>query len=74
VDGKVYRGILTGLNEAFVIDDTMRERLIAADLRSAAVIKPFLAGRDVKRYTPPKSDRYLIFLRKGDLIRGIGLS
>jgi len=65
VDGKIYRGILTGLNEAFVIDRETRERLIAADPKSAEVIKPFLAGRDIKRYTPPKSDRYLILFKKG---------
>ena len=50
VDGKIYRGVLTGLNEAFVIDDATREKLIADDPKSAEVIKPFLAGRDIKRY------------------------
>jgi adenine-specific DNA-methyltransferase len=65
VGGKIYRGVLTGLNEAFVIDATTRERLIAEDPRSAEVIKPFLAGRDVKRYVKPRADKYLIFARRG---------
>lgn len=65
VNGKIYRGILTGLNEAFVIDAATKERLIAEDLRSAEVIKPFLAGRDVKRYQTPKVDKYLVLLEKG---------
>ncbi|PQJ95843.1 Eco57I restriction-modification methylase domain-containing protein [Chromatium okenii] len=47
VHGRFYRGILTGLNEAFVIDGATRARLIAADPNSAEVIKPFLRGRDV---------------------------
>lgn len=65
VEGKIYRGVLTGLNEAFVIDAATRERLIAEDPKSAEVIKPFLAGRDIKRYQTPKSDKYLIFTRRG---------
>ncbi|MEI2761467.1 hypothetical protein [Methanothrix soehngenii] len=65
VGGKIYRGILTGLNEAFVIDAQMRERLIAEDPKSAELIKPFLAGRDIKRYEMPKSDKYLILMPRG---------
>ncbi len=65
VKGKIYRGVLTGLNEAFVIDVATRERLIAEDPRSAEVIKPFLAGRDIKRYQEPKSDKFLIFTKRG---------
>ncbi|HRR88996.1 MAG TPA: Eco57I restriction-modification methylase domain-containing protein, partial [Methanoculleus sp.] len=59
VQGKIYRGVLTGLNKAFVIDAETRDRLIAEDPRSAEVIKPFLAGRDVKRYAPLEADKFL---------------
>lgn len=65
VGGKIYRGILTGLNEAFVIDAATRERLIAQDPKSAEIVKPFLLGRDVKRYRSPGSGRYLIRFPKG---------
>ena len=65
VKGKIYRGVLTGLNEAFVIDEETRKRLIKEDKKSAEVIKPFLAGRDVKRYKESKSDKYLIFTKRG---------
>lgn len=65
VGGKIYRGVLTGLNEAFVIDERTRNRLIADDPRSAELIKPFLLGRDVKRYEPPRSGRYLILIPNG---------
>jgi type I restriction-modification system DNA methylase subunit/predicted type IV restriction endonuclease len=65
VDGKIYRGVLTGLNEAFVIDKVTRDRLIAEHPRSAEIIKPFLAGRDIKRYQEPKSKKYLLFTRRG---------
>lgn len=65
VKGKIYYGIKTGLNEAFVIDDETRKALIKEDKKSAELIKPFLAGRDVKRYQQPQSDKYLIFTRRG---------
>ncbi|WP_338874932.1 TaqI-like C-terminal specificity domain-containing protein [Spirosoma sp. SC4-14] len=65
VNGKIYYGIKTGLNEAFVIDAATKDRLIAEDPRSAEIIKPFLAGRDIKRYQTPTVDKYLILLEKG---------
>lgn len=65
VKGKIFRGVLTGLNEAFVIDAETRNRLISEDPKSTEVIKPFLAGRDIKRYQQPVSDKYLIFTRRG---------
>lgn len=72
VQGKIYYGIKTGLNEAFVIDAATRERLIAEDPRSAEVIKPFLAGRDVKRYQVPVANKYLILFPKGWTISRTG--
>jgi hypothetical protein len=69
VPDKIYRGVLTGLNEAFVIDSSICNKLIAEDPKSAELIKPFLAGRDIKRYQPPQSDKYLIFTRRGVKIR-----
>jgi hypothetical protein len=65
LSGKIYYGIKTGLNEAFVIDGSTKERLIAEDARSAELIKPFLAGRDIKRYEMPANDKYLILMPRG---------
>jgi type I restriction-modification system DNA methylase subunit len=65
VKGKIYRGVLTGFNEAFVIDEATKKRLIKEDPKSAELIKPFLVGRDIRRYEKPKSDKYLIFTRRG---------
>jgi hypothetical protein len=63
--GKIYYGIKTGLNEAFVIDADTRDKLIAKDPKSEELIKPFLVGKDIKRYQPLKSEQYLIFTRRG---------
>ncbi len=65
VEGKIYRGVLTGLNEAFVVDTATRDSLVAEDPRSAELLKPFLAGRDVKRYEPLASDKWVIAIHKG---------
>ncbi len=65
VNGRFYRGILTGLNEAFVIDRATRDRLIAEDESSAEVLKPFLRGRDVKRWQVESKDIWIIFTRRG---------
>ena len=66
VEGKIFYGIKTGLNKAFVIDETTREKLIQEDPRSDEIIKPFLVGKDIKRYQPlDNKRRYLIFTRHG---------
>lgn len=65
VAGKIYYGIKTGLNEAFVIDAATRKQLIAEDPTSARIIKPFLAGRDIKRYQPLKTEKHLILFPRG---------
>ncbi|MBI1802742.1 MAG: Eco57I restriction-modification methylase domain-containing protein [Chloroflexi bacterium] len=65
VNGRFYRGILTGLNEAFVVDRVTRDRLIKEHPSSAEVLKPFLRGRDVKRWVVEPQDLWLIFTRRG---------
>ncbi len=65
VQGKIYRGVLTGLNEAFVIDSETKKKLIKEDRKSSELIKPFLLGRDVKRYESSNGNNYLIFTRRG---------
>lgn len=53
-------GIKTGLNEAFVIDKTTKDRLIAEDPNCAAIIKPMVRGRDIQKYDIIFEDLYLI--------------
>jgi hypothetical protein len=65
VKGKILYGIKTGLNEAFVINRETRDSLIAEDPGSKEIIKPFLAGRDIKRYQEPHSEKFLIFAKRG---------
>ena len=69
VDGQIYYGIKTGLNKAFVIDQGTRDRIVAEDPQSAEFVKPFLVGKDIKRFRTPSSDKYVIFTRRGIDIR-----
>ena len=65
VKRKVYYGIKTGLNEAFVIDAEVKKKLINEDRKSEEVIKPFVGGKDIKRYQALNSERFLILFPKG---------
>lgn len=56
----IYRGILTGYNDAFFIDGATRERLIGEDPKSAELIKPLLRGRDLQAWIPEWNELYLI--------------
>ncbi|MYF36065.1 MAG: hypothetical protein F4226_04530 [Synechococcus sp. SB0678_bin_12] len=49
-DVTMYRGVTTGLNEAFIIDEDTRAALVAADPKSGEILKPVLRGRDIQRY------------------------
>ena len=46
----IYRGITTGFNDAFIIDNQTKDALIAEDPRSAEIIKPVVRGRDIQRF------------------------
>jgi hypothetical protein len=65
VKGKMFRGILTGFNEAFVIDGEKRAELIAEDPKSAEIIKPLAVGRDIRKWRIEKKDKWLIFSYQG---------
>jgi len=65
VKGKIYRGVLTGFNKAFVIDGAKRAELIAADPKSAEIIKPLAVGDDVRKWQINKKDTWIIFTRRG---------
>lgn len=58
-----YRGILTGFNEAFLIDTPTRDRIVAADSASAEIIKPYLRGQDVQRWSADWAGLHMILLK-----------
>ena len=65
-DINIYRGVLTGYNEAFIISTEKREEILANCQsedeceRTAELIRPILRGRDIKRYGYNWAGLYLI--------------
>ena len=64
-DVSIYRGVLTGCNEAFIISGEKRKELIAEDPKSDEIIRPILRGRDIKRYGYEFADLWLINIECG---------
>ena len=64
-DISISCGLKTGYNAAFVIDNQTKEALIAADPKSAEIIKPILRGRDVNRYHAEWAKLWLIDTHNG---------
>ncbi|RKW54239.1 MAG: class I SAM-dependent DNA methyltransferase, partial [Prevotella sp.] len=65
-DINIYRGVLTGCNEAFIIGTTKREEILHncqtedERKRTAELIRPILRGRDIKRYGYEWAELWLI--------------
>jgi type II restriction/modification system DNA methylase subunit YeeA len=66
---KFYRGITTGLNEAFIIDEKTKNELCKNDDNNKQFIKPLLRGRDIERYICKNSNLWLIYIPKGFTIK-----
>jgi type I restriction-modification system DNA methylase subunit len=62
IGDKPYCGVLTGLNEAFLIDDATRIELVRADPACAELIKPYLRGQDLGRWLPNWQGLWMIVL------------
>ena len=65
VQNRVFYGIKTGFNKAFVIDGETRAQLIAEHVSSKEVIKPLATGDEVRRWRIERDDKFLIFARRG---------
>ena len=61
----IYRGILTGYNDAFFINEETRQQLIAEDAKSAEIIKPLLRGRDITAWYASIEYQYQITPHNG---------
>src|SRR5690606_32552426 len=70
-DVNIYRGILTGYNEAFIIDEKRKDELIAEDPKSAEIILPILRGRDISKYNFRFANLWLIDTHNGSKEKGI---
>ena len=70
-DVKIYRGIITGLNEAFIIDTAKREEILNSAgteeerQMTELLIKPILRGRDIDKYSYKWADKWVIAIPAG---------
>ena len=70
-DINIYRGVLTGCNEAFIISTAKRNEILAncqtedERKRTAELIRPILRGRDIKRYGYVENGLFLINTHNG---------
>ncbi|GAA7303043.1 hypothetical protein HpM042_03620 [Helicobacter pylori] len=70
-DIQIYRGILTGCNEAFIVPTEKRDEILNACKtqeereRTEALIKPILRGKDIKRYSYEWADLWVINTHNG---------
>ena len=64
-DISINYGIKTGYNEAFIINEETKNRLIKEEPKSAEIIRPILRGRDIKRYKFNFQHLYLIYIPCG---------
>ncbi|MFV9505918.1 MAG: Eco57I restriction-modification methylase domain-containing protein [Oscillochloridaceae bacterium umkhey_bin13] len=62
VHGRIHMGIKTGFNAAFIIDETTYNQIVKANPDSAAVLKPFLRGEDLRPWYQEAEGRWLILL------------
>lgn len=63
------RGLLTGLNEAFIIDNTVKNNILTNNITDSKFIKPILRGRDTRRFFCEFKDLWLINIPKGYTIK-----
>ena len=67
-DIQIYRGVLTGCNEAFIIDETKRAEILSncqsddERERTEAIIRPILRGRDIRRYGYDWAGLYIVYI------------
>jgi hypothetical protein len=61
VGNRFYYGLKTGLNDAFIVTQPKRDE-IASDKRSARYLKPFLRGKDLRRWKTEFDGQWLIVI------------
>ena len=67
-DIQIYRGVLTGCNEAFIIDEAKRAEILSncqsddERERTEAIIRPILRGRDIRRYGYDWAGLYIVYI------------
>lgn len=62
---KINRGITTGFNQGFIVNENEKDHLIEKDLLNKKFIKPVLRGKDTKRYSINSKNHSIIVIPSG---------
>ncbi|MCC0009627.1 MAG: Eco57I restriction-modification methylase domain-containing protein [Hyphomicrobiaceae bacterium] len=65
LEDKIFRGVTTGLNEAFLIDDNVRHKLVSESPAASEIIKKYLPGHALDRWQSEWQGQWMIFTRRG---------
>lgn len=68
IGNNIYYGIKTGLSQAFILNRGTRDELIATHSKSSEIVKPLVAGKDIKKWHAETKNRYLIVTQIGTKI------
>jgi methylase of polypeptide subunit release factors len=61
-----YRGILTGLNEAFVVDQQTYGKFLGEDPGCSSLLRPFFRGQDVDRWHAASTGLWIIAIASSE--------
>jgi type I restriction-modification system DNA methylase subunit len=62
IEGRFYRGLVTGSNDAFVINHEIYESILKRDPKNAEIIRPWLRGRDIKKWHILDPNLYVLYI------------
>ena len=68
VNNRIFAGIKTGFNDAFIIGEKEKNELIKKDLSSADLIKPYIRGKDIDRWAFQRKPQFIIYVPRGTKI------
>ncbi len=61
-DIEIYKGLMTGYNEAFYITNGVKETIINEDYKSAELIFPLTRGRDISKLVIEKNNKSFVII------------
>jgi hypothetical protein len=63
INGVPFRGIMTGFNDAFLLDTPTKNSLVEADPKSAPLFRPYMRGQDLERWQAEWRGLWMLALR-----------
>lgn len=64
-DHRVHLGIITGMNDVFIIDESQYLSLLSQNDNSREIVKPLVLGKDIEKWHFVNNQKYLILTYRG---------